>query len=383
MSSESASTMSSRERIKAILSGRQPDRVGYQDTDFFSDTIDRWHAEGLPGTVDVLRRDWPWLNVPGLRYFADDIYVTWPDISPKYDIIEYEVQDDWLTFKDEYGATKKSWRGKTASPQYLDYAIKEPRDFKEKIEPLLDHEDGRRVSGSRYPFRRELEQMVKHRQQEFFVVVGTLGPWEYSTYLCGGLAATLIFTMKNQEFAAYMFNRIGEFLAKVCEAYIDAGVDGLWMFEDQGSQDGPFFSPKLYSKLLKSAHERICEPFRQKGLPRLLHSDGHLEPLIPQMIEAGFDALHPVQNKAGMNVERLKQTYGERLTLIGGMDTRILSSGDLHAIENEVRSKIATAGRGGRYIAASDGPVPPTISFDNYKFFVGAVKKYGCYPLES
>jgi uroporphyrinogen decarboxylase len=373
--------MNSRERIRTILNRQEPDRVGFQDTDFFSDTLERWHGEGLPRSVDVLRPNWPWLNVPGLRYFGHDIYVTWPDISLKYDAIDYEVADNWSIAKDEFGTTKKSWTGKTASPQFLDPVVKTPQDFEGRVEPLLDHLDIRRVSSAGYPFRQELEQMVKRFQREFFVTVGVVGPWEYSTYLCGGLAATLVFVMKNQDFASSMFMRIADFLAKICESYIAAGADGLWVFDDQGSQDGPFFSPRLYERLLEPAHEKVCAPFVRRDLPRLLHSDGHIEPLIPHFIDAGFLALHPVQNKAGMDVKKLKERYGDELALIGGMDTRILSSGDLDAIRNEVRSKIGVAAKGGGYIAASDGPVPPTISLDSYKFFVEAVKKYGAYPI--
>jgi uroporphyrinogen decarboxylase len=375
--------MDSRERIATILNNREPDRVGFQDADFFSDTLQRWHTEGLPGTVDGIKANFPWLNVQGLRYFGADIYVAWADTTPKYDAVDYEVGEDWSVTKDEFGVTKKSWTTKTASPQYLDPVVRTPEDFREKIDPLLDHEDMRRISSSRYPFKRELAQMVSRFQREFFVVVGIVGPFEYSTYLCGGLAATLTFAMKNQDFASYMLSRIADFERRICEGYIDAGVDGLWLFDDQGSQDGPFFSPALYRKLVKPAHESVCEPFRRRGLPRLMHSDGYLEPIIPDLIEAGFVALHPLQNKIGMDVRRLKQKYGKELSLIGGIDTRILSSGDHHAIENEVRSKIGAAGYGGGYIVASDGPVPPSISFENYKFFVEAVRKHGQYPLEA
>ena len=373
--------MDSRERIRRILDKQEPDRVGFQDADFFYDTVQRWHSEGLPGSIDVLRPSWPWLNVTGLRYFGCDIYVTWPDTSPKYDTVDYELAENWSIFRDEYGTTRKSWTGKTASPQYIDPVVKTPQDFEERIEPLLDHLDIRRVSSPRYPFEQELEEAVRRFQNEFFVVVGVVGPFEYATYLCGGLAPTLVFTMKNQEFASHMFMRIADFLAKICESYIAAGADGLWVFEDQGSQDGPYFSPKIYEKVLKPAHKKICAPFVSKGLPRLLHSDGYVEQLIPHFIDAGFLALHPLQNKARMDVKKLRERYGNELTLIGGIDTRVLSSGDSHTIRNEVKSIIGTVAREGGYIAASDGPVPPTISFENYKSFVEAVKQYGVYPI--
>jgi uroporphyrinogen-III decarboxylase len=373
--------MNSRERISAILNGEEPDQVGYQDADFFEETIQKWHCEGLPSSIGTGAKE-GWMDVRGLRYFEADIYVTWPDFSPKYDVIDYEVDQDWKIIKDAYGTTRKSWTEKSGAPQYLDAVVKTPKNFTEMVEPLLVADDMRRVSGSRYPFKRELEQMIKHFQKEFFVTVGVEGPLGYSMYLCGGLARTLVFLMKNQDFMGYMLNSIADFLSKICGSYIEAGVDGIWVFDDLGSREGPFLSPRLYEKLIKPSHQKLCAPFVKRGLPRLLHSDGNIESMIPQLMDAGFIGIQPLQNEV-MDIKRMKEKYGDQLTLMGGIDTRVLSSGDPAAIESEVATKIGIAGREGRYIATSDGPVPPTVSLDNYRLFRRLLRKYGQYPLKT
>jgi uroporphyrinogen-III decarboxylase len=68
---------------------------------------------------------------------------------------------------------------------------------------------------------------------------------------------------------------------------------------------------------------------------------------------------------------------------MGGIDTRVLSSGDFDAIRKEVASKISIAGKGGRYIVTSDGPIPPTVSLQSYQYFRKLVREYGKYPLKS
>jgi len=375
--------MDSRDRIAAILNGEEPDQVGFQDADFFADTIGEWHTQGLPSNIDTAAGALgPWLNVRGLRHFQSDIYVTWPDISLKYDVIDYEFGNNWKIMKDAYGTTTKWWTEKSGTPQYLDPIVKTPEDFEKKVKPLLDARDMRRVSGSHYPFRQELEHMIKHFQREFFVVAGIIGPLEYSMYLCGGLARTLVFLMRNQDFMQYIFSSISDFLASVCERYIEAGVDGIWVFDDLGSRDRPFLSPALYEKLLKPAHQRICETSRKKGLPGLFHSDGNVESIIPQLLDAGFVALQPFQNDV-IDIRRVKEKYGSELTVMGGIDTRVLSSGDFDAIRKEVASKISIAGKGGRYIVTSDGPIPPTVSLQSYQYFRKLVREYGKYPLKS
>ena len=373
--------MNSRERISVILNGEQPDQVGYQDADFFEETIEKWHSEGLPSNIGTGPKE-GWMDVRGLRYFEADIYVTWPDLSPKYDVIDYEVDQDWKIIKDEYGTTRKVWTEKSGAPQHLNPVVKTPKDFTEMVEPLLDADGMRRVCSSRYPFKQELEQMIKRFQKKFFVAVGVEGPLGYSMSLCGGLARTLVFLMKNQDFMGYMLNSVTDFLSKICESYIEAGVDGIWVFDDLGSREGPFLPPKLYEKLIKPNHQKLCAPFVKRGLPRLLHSDGNIEIIMPQLIDAGFVGLQPLQNDV-IDIKRMKEKYGDLLTLMGGIDTRVLSSGDPTAIEKEVATKIGVAGTGGRYIATSDGPVPPTVSLDSYQLFRKLVKEYGQYPLKT
>ena len=247
------------------MNGDEPDRVGFTDADFFAETIDRWHEEGLPVAVDTKGIGSSWLNVNGLKHFGMDVYVMWADLTPKYDVIEYETSNDWTIMKDEFGTTTKCWTRKSVTPQYLDPIVKTPEDFIEKVEPLLDSIDKRRVSSPQYPFKRQLNETVQRMQKEFCVLVGMTGPFEYSMHLCGGLAPTLMFMMKNQDFTSYMFGFLADFLTKIGESYIEAGADGLWLFDDLGAQAGPFYSPKLYAKLLMPAHERVCEPFKRKS----------------------------------------------------------------------------------------------------------------------
>ena len=84
------------------------------------------------------------MNVRGVRYFDSDIYVTWPDFSLKYDIIDLEVSEEQRTIKDAYGSTTKWWTEKSGTPQYLDPVVKTPKDFEEKVVPLLETDDMRR-----------------------------------------------------------------------------------------------------------------------------------------------------------------------------------------------------------------------------------------------
>ena len=128
------------------------------------------------------------------------------------------------------------------------------------------------------------------------------------------------------------------------------------------------------------AHHRIIYQFRAKNLPAVLHTDGNVDILVPYFIKVGFTALQPLEAKAGMDVRKLKEKFGDKMAFIGNIDVRALSAGK-EAIKREVLSKLPIAMEGGGYIACSDHSVPPSVSLDNYLYFLKLIRKYGKYTL--
>lgn len=358
--------MDSRDRIYALLSLEEADRVGYVDF-FWPETVDRWRGEGLPRTASLQ------------KYFGMDIYVLGVDASPKFDSIVLREAEEWVEVRDAFGVRVRSWRGRSGTPMPVASAVRSLEEFKEFYEPLLDPELPFRVSSSRYPYRRDLEEAVSRLQEDFFVAVGVLGPFEYVRHIVGeGVDRILRLFYREPHMLMYFFDRVGRLLAEVARALLDAGVDGVWVWDDLAYKNGPFISPRLYRKFVMPQHSRIVAPFRRRGLPAVLHTDGDVRPLIPLFIEAGFTALHPLEAKAGLDVRELKELYGDKLAFIGNVDVRALSSGP-EAVGREVLSKLPIAARGGGYVAASDHSVPPTVPLSDYLEFVRLVKEVGRY----
>jgi len=360
--------MNSRDRVGAILSHQEPDRVGFVDF-MWAETIERWEREGLP--KGAFLQD----------HFGMDVYIFGTDLSPKYEAIVYEEGDRWRTFRDAYGVKMKAWRGRSGVPDPMEPIIKNLDDFKERIEPLLDPELPIRISSSRYPFRGDIEVMVQRFQERFFVTVGVLGPFEYARHIFGGVDKVLPVMVREPATAGYIMRSVASFASKIASAFLKAGVDGLWIWDDIAYVNGPFFSPKTYRDLLLPAHAAICSSFRSKGLPVVLHTDGDVRKLIPHFIEAGITVLQPLEAKANMDVRLLKEQYGDRLSFIGNIDARVLSTDDVEMIDREVKSKVSVAGVGGGYVLGSDHSIPPAVSLKTYEEFAKMVKRHGTYPL--
>ncbi|MCX8180753.1 MAG: hypothetical protein N3E41_05210 [Thermofilaceae archaeon] len=358
--------MDSRERVYKLLNLEEPDRVAIIDFPW-SETLDRWKSEGLPENVSIH------------KYFGYDIYLVGIDVSPKFDNFILEEGAEYIVYRDSYGVAVKSWKGRSGTPLPIEPAVKSLTDFKEFIEPLLDPELPFRATSKRYPFKGDLEKAIARLQNDFFVAASILGPFEYVRHVVGeGVDRLLKLLYRDSKMISYIFDRVGFFLSRVSETLESMGVDGVWVWDDLAYKNGPFVSPATYERFIMPEHTRILYPFRKRNKPSILHSDGNIKPLIHFFISAGFNALQPLEVKAGMDVRELKKMYGDRLAFIGNIDARVLAKGP-EAIRMEVEQKVKTAAVGGGYIAGSDHSVPPDVSLENYRYFIELVKKVGSY----
>ena len=75
--------------------------------------------------------------------------------------------------------------------------------------------------------------------------------------------------------------------------------------------------------------------------------------LLPDIVDAGFDILNPVQCSAvGMDPRTLKSRFGDRLTFWGGgVDTqKTLPFGTPEQVRKEVAERIQIFGQGGGFV---------------------------------
>jgi len=139
------------------------------------------------------------------------------------------------------------------------------------------------------------------------------------------------------------------YLAKV-GPYIDIIVFG----DDLGMQTGPQLSPAMYREFFKPRHARMWKRAKElAGVKVMLHCCGGVRELLPDLIEAGLDAINPVQISCrGMDAAGLKRDFGDRLTFWGGgCDTReMLSRGTPDAIRAHVRNQIRALQAGGGFV---------------------------------
>jgi uroporphyrinogen decarboxylase len=148
---------------------------------------------------------------------------------------------------------------------------------------------------------------------------------------------------------AHHLDNLGPFLEAV-----GPHVDVVLFGDDLGMQTGPQISPAMYVRYFQPRHARMWRRAKELcGVKVLLHCCGGVRPLLAHLIEAGLDAINPVQTSCkGMDPASLKQDFGSSLTFWGGgCDTqRVLPRGTPSEVRAHVRERISTWKPGGGFV---------------------------------
>jgi uroporphyrinogen decarboxylase len=168
-------------------------------------------------------------------------------------------------------------------------------------------------------------------------------------------------------------------LEKICHTVGDV-VDIIRLGDDLGMNTGPLMDPDTYRKLFKPRHTILCNYIKaHSSMHTFLHSCGSIYKLIPDLIEAGFEILNPVQtNSRDMQPERLKEEFGKDVTFWGGgADTRsILNQGTPEQVRDHVRSNIEILSPGGGFIFNTVHNILPDVQPENIVAMFEAIDEY-------
>jgi len=144
---------------------------------------------------------------------------------------------------------------------------------------------------------------------------------------------------------------------------------------------GLFCSPKILEELFMPYFKEIVDFFHNEyDLPVVLHSCGNITAALPMIVDAGFDALNPMEAKAGCDIFAFAEKYGDKLAFIGGLDARILESGDRDLIKSEVIKIVeGMKARGARYIFGSDHSLSPLVKYEDFVYAIEVYKEHMMY----
>ena len=190
--------------------------------------------------------------------------------------------------------------------------------------------------------------------------------------------------------AKHFFERLTHELVTGIKRYLGAVGDYIDVFmcaDDIGHQRGPMMKLDVYREFVLPGHKAIFETVHtNSGAAIFFHTDGAVQTLLPELIDAGMDCFNTVQTDAAdMDGMELKRKFGKNVTFWGGgVDThRVMPFATPEQVREDVRRRIKIFAPGGGYVFSTIhnilGDVPP----QNIVAAVDAILEFGHYPIQA
>jgi uroporphyrinogen decarboxylase len=339
--------MTRRERVQTALAHEQPDRVPLEMsfTPEFAVRL-RDHLFGESGgyhnphgggndyalehalDLDLLLTSVGWAN----SYYAGEVY------NPGAD-----------HYTDEWGIGWKNvpYDTRFGSGFYTEFC-----------DPPLADDDAIDSYQAPDPARPELYTAVEETVRDFgddYWIVGSCQTtiWETAVAL-RGFETILMDLLCEPELVSRLLDIPQHYHTEVCRRLAKAGVDMIWLGDDLGAQHAMIMAPDQWRQVLKPRFADLIAGLKEinPDIKIAYHTDGYVEPVIPDLIEIGVDVLNPVQ-PASMDPAELKRKFGMHLSFMGTMDVQdTLPFGSPDDVRREVAERLRTVGQNGGLILA-------------------------------
>jgi uroporphyrinogen decarboxylase len=273
------------------------------------------------------------------------------------------------TYVDEWGVVFKP------SPEVVDHPLRGPIQTKDDLKNYVppDPDAPHRLG--------KLPELVARFKGKKAIMFRHRAAFMWSVFLHGFENLLSAFLLE-PEFAHELMDKVLSANIRVARNAIRAGADAIVVADDYAGNSAPFFSPAVAKEFVIPRLKRMVDAIHEEGGKVVKHSDGNLWPILDLIVEAGVDALNPLEPVAGMDIGEVKQKYGKQVCLIGNIDCAyLLSEASVEEVEAAVRECIRKASPGGGFILSSSNSIHSSVKPENYRTMLEATKKYGKYPI--
>lgn len=340
--------MTGRDRFLAALRREQPDRVPIWELIINEPTL-----SGLYGEIG---------------YFA---------LAEKIGLDAVTVFEDHRRedlgnnlFRDEWGIT---WGMEPCGVAYpVGGPIKAKADL-DSYKPPDPHADYRLDT---------LREAVRRFKGEKVIVLCCHEAFEFSHYLYG-MDNLFMAYVEDPEFVHRLARIIIDYKRAVLHRAVDEGVDAIVSGDDYAFRTAPLMSPAHFAEYSAPYICEMADAAHERSVPFVKHTDGYIWPIMDMIVDAGVDAIDPIEPIAGMDIGEVKARYGDKVAVVGNIDcTEVLPHGTREEVVDAVKETIAKASVDGGHIIASSNSIHPGVNSENYRTMVQAAQEFGVYPLD-
>ncbi len=355
--------MTPRERFLATANFEPVDRpVRWEATGFWTETIERWHTEGLS----------PSIKDPVALYVNEEFDFQVPVIigaheHPGFDpVFTEEIHEEnkrYIVKRDFTGNIIKVFTEGTSSiPLIIEAPVKDRKSW-EEVKWRLD-------PGS----KGHLDTWGP------FIELAENQPWPLIVYI-SGLFGTMrhLFGFENLMYSYFeqrdLIHDISRHWVNLWKGVI-SGIckikrpDSVSLWEDMCGKNGPMISPKMFNQFMTPYYKELIDFLRDElQIPVIsVDTDGDCTKIIPDFVECGVNMIWPFEVRAGMDVLKVREQWPDEFVIWGGIDKTVLAL-DKKAIETEVMRVVPGMLEKRGYVPSLDHNVPPDVSYENWLFF--------------
>lgn len=279
---------------------------------------------------------------------GQDAMVIWAGWIP---FKKYDEYDNLILISDRSIKTKKDWE-KVVYPNDTD------------IETILF-------------YIREYKEAMKGTKLGLSVLFGGLMEIFYEFIV--GMHDFLLLVHDDIDFVEEMLEVATQYLEKMCNAFLNEGVDFIYVGDDIAFKSGLLIQPKIIKDIWIPRMAGVIKPAVERKVPILFHSDGKIDDIVPWLIEIGVDCINPL-DPYSINYKDYKKKYGDMVSLCGNIDIEFpLVKGTPIDVEKDVKEHMEVLKPGYGYICSSSHSIVNYIPYENFITMINAIHKYGVY----
>lgn len=218
-------------------------------------------------------------------------------------------------------------------------------------------------------------QLVNRYGEEFFITPNFGFALFERAWALRGFENMFVDMSTEPDYTAKLLDRIVDIQLVLIHRFLDLGVDGAYFGDDYGAQKNLLFSPRMWRQYIKPRLARLFAPFCERGLPVMMHSDGQIQQILPDLVEIGLTTLNPVQPEV-LDHAWLKESFSDELAFYGGISTQtVLPHGGPDEVTAAIRQCVRVlAPDGTGLVIAPSHRMMTDIPIENFEAMLRGLK---------
>lgn len=376
--------MNAREKFKAVLNFEPGAPAPKVETSYWYQCVEGFIDQGLPvvsplpatNTKNIVVRGGPVAIPKGnddfydknvMSFFnMDPYFAKFPfDISPQQPKVIIRDEEASIVYKDSFG--REVYEKKTDNT--TNYVLKYP------VETLVDFNKYKELYNTNYAERlpKNWAQLVEGwRSRDYPIRLGG------NPFGCYGIVRVLMGD-ENAMIAMYeepeLIHAIERFYVDLIKNYWslflkEVEMDCVMIWEDISYNAGAMISNAMFHEFFTPYYVELIDFFHQYGLNHIIvDSDGFVEGILPEFVNAGATGMYPFEIYAGNDLLRIREAF-PKLQILGGINKRVLMTPQQNfaAIDQELE-KVPVLLRQGGFIPHVDHSVPEGTTLENFTYY--------------